>query len=140
MTDTTAGNSFADVLIGYGDPSSFINIQPTVADKSWETAFYFQDDYKLSAKLTLNLGLRYEWSTPYTERFDHQQYSNFTGDTGVAISLLNGQPPTELKATTIFSGQAGLGRHLPVDRRNVAPRLGFAYSVNSKTVVRGGAA
>jgi hypothetical protein len=138
-TDTTAGNSFADVLIGYGDPSSFINIQPTVADKSWETAFYFQDDYKLSAKLTLNLGLRYEWSTPYTERYDHQQYSNFTGDTGVAIALLNGQPPTELKGTTIFSGQAGLGRHLPVDRRNVAPRLGFAYSVNSKTVVRGGA-
>jgi hypothetical protein len=138
-TDTTAGNSFADVLIGYGDPGSSITILPKVADKSWETAFYFQDDFKLSAKFTLNLGLRYEWSTPYTERFNHQQYSDFTGDTGIAISLLNGQPPTELKGTTIFPGQAGFGRHLPVDRRNVAPRLGFAYSVDAKTVVRGGA-
>jgi Carboxypeptidase regulatory-like domain len=138
-TDTSSGNSFADVLIGYGDPSSFINIQPTVADKSWETAFYFQDDYKVSSKLTLNLGLRYEWSTPYTERFNHQQYSDFSGDTGVAISLLNGDPPTELQGTTLFPEQGGLGRHLPIDWKNVAPRLGFAYSLNSKTVFRGGA-
>jgi len=138
-TDTSSGNSFADVLIGYGDPSSFINIQPKVADKSWETAFYFQDDYKVSSKLTLNLGLRYEWSTPYTERFNHQQYSDFSGDTGVAISLLQGQAPTELKGTTLFPGQGGLGRHLPIDWKNVAPRLGFAYAFNSKTVFRGGA-
>ena len=126
-------------MIGYGDPSSFINIQPTVADKSWETAFYLQDDFKLSSKLTLNLGLRYEWSVPYTERFNHQQYSDFNGDTGVAISLLPGQAPTELKGTTIFPGQDGFGRHLPIDWRNVAPRVGFAYAFNPKTVFRGGA-
>ncbi|MFY9531806.1 MAG: TonB-dependent receptor, partial [Candidatus Acidiferrales bacterium] len=138
-TDPTQGNSFADVLLGYGDPSSFINIQPSVADKSWETAFYVQDDFKISSRLTVNVGLRYEWSTPYTERFDHQQYSNFTGDTGVSLVLLQGRAPTELKGTTVFVGQNGFGRHLPVDRRNIAPRLGFAYSLDSKTVVRGGA-
>jgi Carboxypeptidase regulatory-like domain/TonB dependent receptor len=138
-TDTSSGNSFAALLIGYGDPSSFINIQPTVADKSWETGFYLQDDFKVSSKLTLNLGLRYEWSVPYTERFNHQQYSDFNGDTGVAISLLPGQSPTELKGTTIFPGQDGFGRHLPIDWRNVAPRLGFAYAFNPKTVFRGGA-
>jgi len=92
------------VLIGYGDPSSFINIQPTVADKSWETAFYFQDDYKLSAKLTVNLGLRYEWSTPYTERFNHQQYSDFSGDYGSRDHPL------------AWSGAHGTQRHHSVSR------------------------
>ena len=76
---------------------------------------------------------------PYTERFNHQQYSDFSGDTGVAISLLPGQAPTELKGTTLFPGQGGLGRHLPTDWKNIAPRLGFAYAFNSKTVFRGGA-
>jgi hypothetical protein len=138
-TDSTSGNSFADILIGYGDPSSLINIQPTVADKSWETAFYLQDDFKVTSKVTLNLGLRYEWSTPYTERFNHQQFSDFAGDTGIAVTLLPGQPPTELKGTTLFPGQGGLGRHVPTDRNNIAPRLGFAYALNPKTVIRGGA-
>jgi len=145
-TDTTGqGNSFADLLLGYGDPgSSQINIQPSVADKSWETAFYIQDDFKVSPRLTLNLGLRYEWSTPYTERFNHQQYSDFTGATGITVPLPSPLDPstvapTALTGTTLFVGQGGFGRHLPVDRNNVAPRLGFAYSLNPNTVIRGGA-
>ena len=138
--DTTQGNSFADLLIGYGDPGgSFINITPSVADKSLETAFYVQDDFKVNSRLTVNLGLRYEWSTPYTERKNAQQYSDFNGDTGISLVLQPGQPATELKGTTIFPGQDGLGRHLPIDSNNFAPRLGFAYSLNAKTVIRGGA-
>lgn len=139
------GNPFAALLIGYGDPGgSQLNIQPTVADKSWETGFYIQDDFKVNSRLTVNLGLRYEWSTPYTERFNHQQYSDFTGDTGMTVALPNAldpsiTTPTALKGTTLFVGQGGLGRHLPVDRNNLAPRLGFAYSLNQKTVIRGGA-
>jgi hypothetical protein len=144
-TDTTQGNPFAALLLGYGDPgNSFINIQPSVADKSWETGFYLQDDFKVSAKLTLNLGLRYEWSTPYTERFNHQQYSDFTGNTGITVPLPspldpNTVTPTQLTGTTLFVGQGGLGRHLPVDRNNIAPRFGFAYSPDQKSVIRGGA-
>lgn len=138
-SNTDQGNSFADILLGYGDSSSFINIQPSVADKSWETAFFVQDDLKITPKLTLNLGLRYEWSTPYTERYNHLQYSNFTGNTGVSLHLLPGQAPTELLGTTEFPGDPSYGRHLPVDRRNWAPRIGFAYSIDPKTVVRGGA-
>jgi hypothetical protein len=142
---TAQGNSFAALLLGYGDPgNSFINIQPTVADKSWETGFYIQDDFKVSSRLTLNLGLRYEWSTPYTERFNHQQYSDFKGNTGITVALPSPldpsvTTPTALLGTTLFVGQGGFGRHLPVDRNNIAPRLGFAYSLNQKTVIRGGA-
>jgi len=147
-TDPTQGNSFASVLLGYGansgaNGSSFINVQPSVADKSLETAFYVQDDWKVSSKLTINLGLRYEWSSPYTERFNHQQYSDFTGNTGVTVDLPNGlnpsiTTPTELLGTTLFVGQGGLGRSVPTDRNNVAPRIGFAWSIDSNTVLRGG--
>jgi hypothetical protein len=147
-TDTTQGNSFASLLLGYGansgsQGSSFINVQPSVADKSLETAFYVQDDWKVTSKLTVNLGLRYEWSSPYTERFNHQQYSDFTGNSGITVDLPNAftlaTTPTELTGTTLFVGQGGLGRSVPTDRNNFAPRLGFAWSIDPQTVLRGGA-
>ena len=62
---------------------SQLHIVPSVADKSVETAFYVQDDWKVTPKLTVNLGLRYEWSTPYSERNNQLQFSDFTGDTGI---------------------------------------------------------
>ena len=143
--DTTQGNSFASLLLGYGAAggSSFLNILPSVADKSLETGFYVQDDWKVSATLTLNLGLRYEWSSPYTERMNLQQYSDFTGSTGMTVPLPNPlnpsvTTPTALSGTTLFVGQGGLGRSVPTDRNNIAPRLGFAWSIQPTTVLRGG--
>jgi Carboxypeptidase regulatory-like domain/TonB dependent receptor len=140
--DTTQGNPFASILMGYGDYGQ-INVLPHVADKSMETAIYLQDDWKVTSRLTVNLGLRYEWSSPYTERFNQQQYSDFTGDTGISVNLPNPldptlTTPTDLKGTTLFVGQGGLGRSVPTDRNNWAPRLGFAWSVTPTTVVRGG--
>jgi hypothetical protein len=141
------GNSFASLLLGYGDLDSHLTVAPSVANKSKETAFYFQDDWKLTSKLTVNLGLRYEWSTPYNERNDKIQFSNFTGDSGISLpynvsSPYPGMPDLlhrtgDLLGTTIFAGAGH--RTLPVDRNNVAPRVGFAYAMDSKTVIRGGA-
>jgi len=136
--DTTQGNSFASLLMGYGDSGS-LGISPSVADKSMETAFYVQDDWKVTPKLTINLGLRYEWSSPYTNRRNDQQFSDFSGDTGQSVVLFPGQAPTELKGTTLFVNQGGLGRSVPTDRNNWAPRVGFAWSFDQKTVIRGGA-
>lgn len=143
-TNLADGNSFATMLMGWADPSSSIIIQPSVADKSWETGFYVQDDWKVNAKLTVNLGLRYQWSTPYTVRNNLTQYSDFSGDTGISVALPNGLDPTqttmtELKGTTLFAGQGGMGRSVPTDWGNIGPRLGFAYSIDVNTVVRGGA-
>jgi hypothetical protein len=138
----TQGNPFASLLFGYPDNSSVINIYPAVANKSKETGFYFQDDWKVNSRLTLNLGLRYEWSTPYTERFNRSQFSNFAGGSGMTVDLSSGGltpglGTIALTGTTLFA-KSGM-RNVPVDRNNFGPRLGFAYQLDSSTVLRGGA-
>jgi len=141
------GNSFASLLLGFPDTDSHLTVAPSVANKSKETAFYFQDDWKVNSKLTLNLGIRYEWSTPYDERHNHIQFSDFTGDSGIPLSYTAQSPypgmpdllarTGDLIGTTIFAGPGD--RHAPVDRNNVAPRIGFAYAMTPQTVIRGGA-
>ncbi len=149
------GNPFASLLFGYADninpypsePTSLI-VYPSVADKSKETGFYIQDDWKVTSKLTVNLGVRYEWSTPYNERYNHIEFSDFTGNTGVNLNLSSAQaalqsvglnfPSSEpLYGTTLFPTSSM--RSVPVYRKDIGPRLGFAYGFDSKTVVRGGA-
>jgi hypothetical protein len=129
------GNPFADILVGYGDYGG-ISVYPAVANKSKETGYYAQDDWRVTPRLTLNLGLRYEWSTPYTERDNRLEFSDFTGVSDVTVPglpLISGP----LKGTTIFASPND--RHVPIDRNNWGPRLGFAYQLTKDTVVRGGA-
>jgi len=129
----TQGDDFASFMLGFGDNSSGpLNIKPPVANKSKETGFYVQDDWKVNAKLTLNLGLRYEWSTPYTERYNRETFADFSGSTGVTVPGLG-----PLIGTTVFASPSN--RTVPTDRNNIAPRLGLAYSWDSKTVIRAGA-
>ena len=147
LGDNGEGNSFATILTGFAY-SGELNILPAVANKSKETAVFVQDDWKVNSKLTLNLGLRYEWSTPYSERFNRIQFSDFSGDTGISIpvdrdqtGLLSAALVQQLgqignvPGTTVFPGR----RNMTVDRNNFAPRLGFAYQVANNTVLRGGA-
>jgi Carboxypeptidase regulatory-like domain/TonB dependent receptor len=145
-TGVTQGNPFASLLFGYADDTSNINIYPSVANKSKETGLYFQDDWKVTSKLTLNLGLRYEWSTPYNERHNLIEFSDFTGDSGMSIDLsaggqnLSTDPNlgmVKLYGTTLFPTSSM--RNVPVDRNNLGPRLGFAYQFTPNTVIRGGA-
>ncbi len=159
------GNPFASLLFGYADninPPNYaapsLNIYPSVANKSAETGFYIQDDWKVNSKFTLNLGLRYQWSTPYNERHNRIQFSNFTADSGVNINLANvpsSAPAGTLSAQAMMQGIANLptteelygttqfatssNRSVPTYRKDLGPRLGFAYQLDSKTVVRGGA-
>ena len=129
--EITQGDSFASMLLGWGT-SGELRIKPPVADKSKETGFYVQDDWKVNSKLTVNIGLRYEWSTPYTERYNRSTFADFKDSTGITVPGLG-----ELNGITLYpkSGR----RTLPIDRNNFAPRVGFAYSWDSKTVIRAGA-
>ena len=139
QSNTPQGNPFATILTGYGHDAQ-LHIIPAVADKSKETAFFVQDDWKVTPKLTINVGLRYEWSTPYSERQNRLQFSDFAGNAGINIpvSPAPGFPALgNIMGTTVFPTSSR--RNSTVDRNNFAPRLGFAYQVASNTVLRGGA-
>jgi len=147
----STGNPFASLLFGYADninASTYLQVYPSVANRSAETGFYFQDDWKVNSKFTLNLGIRYQWSTPYNERHNRIEFSDFTADTGVSLDLSSAQAALqpynvsfpaseELLGTTVFPTSST--RSVPTYRKDVGPRLGFAYQLDSKTVVRGGA-
>ena len=83
---------------------------------------YLQDDFKVNRKLTLNLGLRYEFGTPYYEK--DNKLSNYDPTTNSIILAKNGS-----------LSDRGL---VKPDYNNFGPRLGFAYNVLDKTVIRGG--
>jgi hypothetical protein len=142
--DHRQGNPFATILLGYPHDAS-LHIVPAVADKSKETAFYVQDDWKVTPRLTVNIGLRYEWSTPYSERYNRLQFNDFTGNTGISIPYDRdgtGMFPQfgqigDIRGTSLFPTSGH--RNAPVDRNNFAPRLGFAYQLANNTVIRGGA-
>jgi hypothetical protein len=132
----TEGNDFAGLLIGWGDPSgSGTNVTQSVADKSLETGFYVQDNWRMTPKLTLNLGVRYQWDNPYSERHNNSEFSDLTGDSGINVTGIPGISGT-LKGTTIFASSGN--RSVPADYSDIAPRVGFAYLLNKNTVIRGG--
>jgi hypothetical protein len=132
----TQGNSLASMLLG-AIGSGSVHVSPSVANKSSQTAFFVQDDWRISSKLTLNLGLRYEWTVPYTERYNRNQFTCQGCDSGIFVPSLGEFTGREIFGTTVLATSDM--RHAGVDRNNVAPRLGFAYSPNQKTVIRGGA-
>ena len=129
------GNDLASFLVGWGDDGE-VGAVPAVYNKSMETGFFGQDDWKVTSRLTLNMGLRFEWSTPYSERFNRNQFSCWSCDSGIFVPALGSDwPGKELLGTTILasSGQ----KHANPDY-HFAPRLGFAYRLNDKTTVRAG--
>jgi Carboxypeptidase regulatory-like domain/TonB dependent receptor len=135
-TSPIAGFGLASLLLGIPD-SGNMSHNPTPASASSYWGFYFQDDWRVSRKFTLNLGLRYDIDVPRTERFDRLAYFDFDAPSPIA-----GQVP----ANPFFS-PASLGgavayvtpenrRQTPTDLNNFGPRFGFAYNVTEKTVVR----
>jgi hypothetical protein len=110
-----------DLLLGL--PSQLALTSYTVMDQGQDMQFYFiQDDYRVSPKLTANVGLRYEYATPPRER--DNQFANFDPATGTMIFASDGD---------VFDRAL-----IHPDRNNVAPRIGFAYTPASRWVVRGG--
>ena len=154
--NNSTGNPFASLAFGYGDninASSQLVVTPSVANRSGETGFYIQDDWKVTPKLTINLGLRYQWSSPYTSRGNQIEFSNFNADSGVNLDMsgvqaalinpngastsVNFPSSLEVLGTTQFPTSSM--RTVPTYRKDVGPRLGFSWQLDSQTVVRGGA-
>jgi Carboxypeptidase regulatory-like domain len=129
---STAGNSFASFLLGVPVSGSFTN-NAAVALQTLYYGFYGQDNFKVTRKLTLNLGLRWEYQSPFTERYNRLTNFDFQ-----AVPPLTA-PGLNLSGALSFAGVDGNPREQwNPDYDNVGPRLGFAYAVNDKTVVRAG--
>jgi len=130
------GNAIASLLLGTGSSGSLINSFKDVAATSLYTAFYLQDDWHVSKKLTLNVGLRYDLDQPRTERYDRMNYF----DPSIASPLATRVPGySNLKGGLVFVGVDGHPRSQYIkDTNNFGPRLGFAYQATPKTVIRGG--
>jgi hypothetical protein len=132
QASAAAGNGFATFLLGI--PGGSIAIQPAVAVKSTYVAGYVQDDWKVTPKLTLNLGLRYDVSLPRTERYN--RFSDF--DPNAASPIANSVPGfPNLKGALTF-GSPDFRQYANADLNNVAPRIGLAYQITPATVVRAG--
>jgi hypothetical protein len=134
VVSTTAGFGYASFLLGTGSGGSEVHgIRPALESKSF--GFYIQDDWRVSHKLTINLGLRWDFETGLTERFD--RYAVF--DPYIA-SPLSQQTRLPLLGGWTFPGKGIAGRSLrPIEWRKIAPRIGFAYQLRSGTVIRSGA-
>jgi hypothetical protein len=144
------GFSFADFLLGYADnPSSVENhffgqavVPALVAGQQFYRAFYADDTFRVTNKLTLNLGLRYDLQGPWSERFNRQSYFDPTATSWLsnpaATAGLTNVPGLPGLRGDVFLVSPGKRTNIPLDRTEVSPRVGFAYSYNPKTVVRGG--
>jgi len=121
------GSGFADFLLGEVNDYT-VSTRPDNESRQHTFETYIQDDWKVSQKLTLNLGLRYELAMPWYETSNH--YSDFILQPGPAYGLL---------VTAPEASQYGLRNSFATpDTRNFAPRVGLAYQITPKTVIRSG--
>jgi hypothetical protein len=134
---STAGQAFASFLLGTGAPNDvLIQNWKNVAANSFYWAGYAQDDWRVNAKLTMNLGVRYDIDIPRTERYNRMNYFDPAARSPLA-SVVPGF--SNLTGGVVFVGVDGNSRYqYNMDTNNIAPRLGLSYQVTPKTVVRGG--
>ena len=132
---TNTGYSYASFLLGaVGSSSATLQPYSVLGGRFHPFAVYFQDDYKVTAKLTLNIGLRWDYIPTYREAQDRWSFLNPT-----MTNPITGNP-----GALQFAGDRGVGIscqcRTPVNTfyKNFGPRVGFAYSIDAKTVIRGG--
>ena len=127
--DTKTGYGLADLLLGAPATTSFSINDYTYRLNINSAGAFVQDDFKFSSRLTVNLGIRWEWDGPYSEA--NNQFASFNPAT---VNHLTGN-----LGDVQFAGQNGAPTHFsPNIYHDFLPRVGFAYNAFRDTVVRGG--
>lgn len=125
------GNGLASMLLGWGNGSNF-HIDPKAFSRAGYRGFFIQDDWKASRRLTVNLGLRYEFEVPRTELENRYSYWDLNAPSPITA------PGFDLKGAVKFVDDK-TPSPFDVNRNNFGPRLSFAYALNEKTSIRAGA-
>jgi hypothetical protein len=138
-TSTTQGFGLASFLLGAAGSGS-ISHTINIAEASAYWGLYFQDDWKISPKLTLMIGVRYEVDIPRTERYNRLSYFNINAPSPLAplpaSALANCPGCGNLRGAMEFV-TPGNRHQVPSDINNIGPRIGFAYRIGEKMVFRG---
>ena len=116
----TPNTQIADFLLGKIKTTSYEQAQPPTGRRNWNLGIFIQDDWKVTPRLTLNLGIRYEYESPLT--IATNIYSRIDPATGILLA----------------AGLNGVSRSLNIStpKADISPRIGLAYSLDDKTVVR----
>ncbi|MBI1898368.1 MAG: carboxypeptidase regulatory-like domain-containing protein [Acidobacteria bacterium] len=144
FTDRYTGFNFADFLLGVPSSISRAAFAPRREDRATAYDFFFNDNYRLTSSLTLNLGARYELHPPWdTSGHRISAFDKTTGNIVVpdsALPLVSDLFPVNLVAVIGHSQTAFNERLMRTDTNNFAPRVGFAWRPFGATtfVVRGG--
>lgn len=125
VANATSGYGVASLLLGVPDGGQ-ITVGPSMAASQKSYNLYIQDDWRILRNLTLNLGVRWEYQTPWTDRYNHLAYF----DPSVPDTV------TGRLGTQLFNNGQNRYQSDP-QQKNIAPRVGFAYSFDQKTVLRG---
>jgi hypothetical protein len=145
----SGGDPMASFLMGVGSPDGCFDFCPyevpnAVSTQNFQFGMFFQDNWRVTPKLTLNLGLRYDVSLPRTERFDRQNWLDLSATNplnGGSITYtdpLSGQAVTRaLRAIEVFNNPDDR-YNFGTDWKDIQPRFGFAYQLPHNFVMRGG--
>jgi hypothetical protein len=148
-TAAPIGQGLASFLLGI-PTGGLADRNASYAEQSLYSALYFQDDWKLTPRLTVTAGLRWEFESPTTERyarmnrgFDFTAQPSFAAaaQAAYAASPIPEIPPSAFKVQggLLFAGIKGVPSSLwNNERNNFAPRIGFSWEGWKHTVVRGG--
>ena len=133
---STGGSAFASFMLGIPD-SGLITSMHNVDYRRQIYAGYLQDDFRVTPRVTLNLGLRYEYFSPIKEANDEAATFDFASQ---SLIVPKGQTMelTPILAASIPIQRTGVRGLVPPDRNNFAPRVGLAYQLSNKLVLRSG--
>jgi hypothetical protein len=144
------GSGIADFLADQMASASLTN-ETTIDDVSWYRSGYAQDDWRVSQALTFNFGLRYDYYQPPRENSGRQANFNVTGPLGIGTGVGTYYIPAESRGTALPAAFQSVLQQSNINVQyvsnaalvnprftNFAPRIGFAFSPNHKTVINGG--